>query len=72
MSYPKDLEEYSDQELLREVERRFGCWEDKVCSYCHRRLHSDPPCKMNALHTLGVEDALKENLLPGWDELDFS
>jgi hypothetical protein len=52
MSYPKDLEEYTDEQLAEEQHRRQLCRRAGKCSYCNRPLRSEPACKMNELHEL--------------------
>jgi hypothetical protein len=34
VSYPKDLEDYTDQQLLEEILRRAKLRADGVCDYC--------------------------------------
>jgi hypothetical protein len=34
VSYPRDLDEYSDEELREEIARREDCRARGVCSYC--------------------------------------
>lgn len=44
MSYPKDLEDYSDDQLSDELARRNRCRVELRCDYCER-LQSSPPCR---------------------------
>lgn len=41
MSYPKDLEEYSDEQLEKELKRREVLRRAGWCSYCMNRISSD-------------------------------
>lgn len=38
MSYPRELEEYDDEELKAEIERRGEAAKKKLCSYCNRKI----------------------------------
>lgn len=51
MSYFKDLDEYTDEELLRELERRMRDRGKRVCDYCHREAGT-PSCKFPLRHAL--------------------
>lgn len=42
MSYPKDLDEYTDEELKRELARRERCKKEGRCSYCGRLAQTNP------------------------------
>lgn len=36
MGYPRDLDEYSTEELLAEIARREKAWSEGLCDYCGR------------------------------------
>ncbi len=57
MSYPRDIDDYSDSELRQELERREILRKGGVCDYCERR-GTDPTCKHDDRHLLA-----KRNLL---------
>ena len=62
MSYPKDLDEYSEKELVAELNRRFVARSRGVCDYCGRPPEA-PACKFPERHALplrwrGAVDAL--------------
>lgn len=44
MSYPMDLDDYSDERLGEELQRRYGCRQSGTCDYCGRALRSEPAC----------------------------
>ena len=53
MSYPRDLDEYSDDELKEELARRNAVREQGNCSYCGGKLHQSQgyqnpsPCRLH-------------------------
>lgn len=49
MSYPRDLDEYSENELLEEIERRRTVRERGLCDYCGRKPTTSP-CKFPERH----------------------
>lgn len=49
MSYPRDLDEISMEELEREVARRRELRAFELCDYC-ARPYSAPPCKFPERH----------------------
>lgn len=49
MMYPKDLDEYTQHELERELERRRRLRAEGFCDYCLRRSHL-PSCKFPDRH----------------------
>jgi hypothetical protein len=52
MSYPRDLDDYSDKELMDELNRRYISRQGRNCDYCHRPLGSRPACRHPARHRL--------------------
>lgn len=53
MSYPKDIDDYEDKDLLAELALRAMRRERGVCDYC-RRFSNDPPCKFPARHRMAM------------------
>ena len=51
MSYQKDLDEYRDEELLNELQRRQAMRKQGRCSYCKQPIHSEKECR---LHDFGI------------------
>lgn len=49
MSYPKDLDEYTDVEIRAEIRRRARAALEGRCSYCHQALDAKP-CRYGELH----------------------
>jgi hypothetical protein len=49
VSYPKDLDEYTDEQLREELERREKATESGLCGYCGR-LPTEPACKFPERH----------------------
>lgn len=60
MSYQKDLDEYSDDELRKEIIRRDLLTQAGICSYCNR-AGSESECKEKIRH----EDARQVQLSLG-------
>lgn len=52
MSHPRDLDEISEPELLRELVRRDSLRGHGRCDYCGRKRSSTPICKFQERHTL--------------------
>lgn len=52
MSYPKDIDEYTDFELQIEMETRKNRRAAGLCDYCNRPPET-PACKFPARHALG-------------------
>lgn len=50
MSYPRDLDDYTDQELFRELARRAKRRKEGLCDYCTNKLNSKPVCMHPARH----------------------
>lgn len=49
MSYPRDLDEYTADELRAELERREQARRDGVCDYCGRDPRNTT-CRMKSRH----------------------
>lgn len=49
MSYPRDLDEYSDEELREEIARREDCRARGVCDYCGKNGNA-PKCRFKNRH----------------------
>ena len=45
MSSLRDLDEYEDEELERELERRRRARSKGLCDYCLRRMDTTPTCR---------------------------
>lgn len=54
MSYPKDLDEYTDQELSRELTHRAERRYHGRCDYCHRLRDEGEPCKFPRRHRMAL------------------
>lgn len=50
MSYPKDLDEYTQEELKAELTRRQLQQSQGNCDYCGRKCGAFPPCKFHERH----------------------
>jgi hypothetical protein len=50
MSYPKDLDEYSERTLIDEIARRETCRRRGRCDYCGRAHGVAPACKFPVRH----------------------
>lgn len=50
MIYPKDLDEYTESQLIEEVARRQGARLVGLCDYCGRSFNAVPPCKFPNRH----------------------
>jgi hypothetical protein len=53
MGYPKDLEDYTDAQLIVELYRRHVNRDKGVCDYCGNNADTKP-CKYPARHALPV------------------
>ena len=51
MSYPRGLDEYTDEELHQELSRREDARARGLCDYCGRD-QSTPMCRFNQRHSL--------------------
>ena len=58
MSYPKGLDEYTEDELQAELDRRANLQSCGVCDYCGRAPDT-PACKFPERHNAGAP------LIPG-------
>ncbi len=47
MNYPKELDEYSNEEIDTENRRRVQCQIKDLCHYCGKNLESGSPCKIH-------------------------
>lgn len=55
MSYPKELDEYSNEEIKKEYFRRQTCIIDRVCFYCLTPLVGCK-CKISHLHKQALKN----------------
>jgi len=62
MSYPRDLEEYSEVELQDELKRRQNARDHGFCDYCGRRFDT-PPCKFPWRHYTACPKPVKREKL---------
>lgn len=53
MSYPRDLDEYSDYEILKEYRRRADLLRESKCTYC-TRPQAECACRMQHAHGHGL------------------
>ncbi|MGD9749416.1 MAG: hypothetical protein AB7W59_00310 [Acidimicrobiia bacterium] len=53
MGYPKDLDEYSEDQLKGELERRAGLRAKGLCDYCGRPP-SEPACRFQGRHHAAI------------------
>ena len=51
MSYPKDLDEYTEDQLREELARRQSLRDENLCDYCGQPGNS-PLCRMRDRHML--------------------
>ncbi len=49
MSYPRDLDDYSDEELMQELNERQHRRHGRLCTYCAQR-YDHPSCKYPERH----------------------
>lgn len=54
MSYPKDLDEYTEQEMREELARRMTNRDLGLCDYCGRPGKT-PPCRMRDRHMKSID-----------------
>jgi hypothetical protein len=54
MSYPKDLDEYTNEELEKELRARAELRAKGICDYCGRNGASTP-CKFPERHQVAVD-----------------
>lgn len=54
MSYPRGLDEYSDEELVKEIKRRTAARKKGLCSYCGQKRDAKP-CRYPELHSVADE-----------------
>ena len=54
MSYPRDLDELSEEELVAELSRRGRCRNSGLCDYCGRKLGIAPACRFPERHRPSV------------------
>lgn len=59
MSYPKDLDDYCDAELMRELGRRKKLRDVGKCAYCSRDLATHA-CKYKGYEHAYIDDGLME------------
>lgn len=60
MGYSKDLDEYDEQELRNELDRRRKLREQGICDYCNKD-GSTSPCKFPHRHSVAVQFWQAEN-----------
>lgn len=66
MGYPKDLDEYTDEQLQGELRQRRKDRDEGKCDYCHRH-YTTGPCRFKERHTRAGERFYK-----GWRADDFN
>lgn len=49
MSYPKDLDEYDDEELMEELDKRAVRRKRGICDYCGQKFEA-PSCRFPHRH----------------------
>ncbi len=47
MSYPMSLDEYSDERIIEEYDRRMKCLVNDQCYYCGRDINDGKACKIS-------------------------
>lgn len=47
MGYILSLDEYTDEQIEKEYNRRLKCKKENLCFYCERPLNNGIPCKLN-------------------------
>lgn len=50
MSYQLDLDEFTDESLENEIERRLSHYRKGECPYCKRLGNAEPSCKETDQH----------------------
>lgn len=58
MGYPRMLDDYTDEELRAELDRRRRAREIGLCDYCSRSWGS-PPCRYPTRHKAGAPLVLR-------------
>lgn len=61
MSYPRDLDEYADYELVEELDRRARLRMNNFCTYCGQAAVT-PPCKFPERHYESNDELLNRYL----------
>lgn len=56
MSYPRDLDEYTDHDLIGELHQRATDRARGLCDYCHQPSASTAPCRFAIRHALAGFD----------------
>jgi len=51
VGFPQDLEEFSEEQLIKELNRRYDLRERGLCDYCEQPTAADP-CRFPERHTL--------------------
>lgn len=54
MSYIKDLDEYTEKELLDELQHRKILQDQNLCDYCGREKCTEPTCRFPSRHNYSV------------------
>lgn len=62
MSFPRDLDEFGEDELVDELRRRFEARREGKCDYCGRPHDARPPCKFSGRHGAPPSDPTPGNL----------
>lgn len=62
MSYPRDLDEYTQAELEHEILRRTAAQENDFCDYCNRECGTLPVCKFPYRHSGHIDEPPQELL----------
>lgn len=55
MGYPLDLDEYEEERLIEEINRRVRLQEQGLCDYCERSPDTDP-CKFPERHSFPIKN----------------
>lgn len=58
MSYPRDLDDYTDLELHKELVRRIEARARGECDYCRQWAAGAPPCRYPWRHRLAASPAI--------------
>lgn len=70
MSYPKDLDEYTQAELEAEIELRSKRRAAGLCDYCNRRAGTSPACKFPERHFMVTDEGTRRLIVGHLDDLD--
>ena len=54
MGYPRGIDEYTDLELIQELQLRAERRDDGVCDYCER-FKDEPECKFPTRHSMAMK-----------------